>query len=361
MTKEKVETMRIKNYNVYFFLAMLIAVSVATFFVFKPFIIAILLASILAIVFQRPYDFFLKLSRGRRRLSAFLTSFIILLLIIIPFTLIVIMLGHEIMASYESISSNGDFYQKNIDPIVRMVQDSTLYEAFGLSQVLNKETFAQYSRQIGEFLLSFIQSAYLSVAHVFLMIFAMFFSLYYFFIDGKKFVSKVMHISPLRDSDENLLVQKFVSISRSTIKGTFVVSFLQGLVGGMVFYIAGVSSPVIWGIVMMFLSLIPMLGSSIVWFPAGIIMLLLGNVWQGVFILVAGFAVISLLDNILKPALVGKDAQLHPLLILFATLGGLALFGLSGFIVGPIIVALFVSMWEIYAVKFKNQLKRYNK
>lgn len=361
MLKGKSDSMKMKNYNVYFFFALLIAVSVITFFVFRPFIVAMLLASILAIVFQRPYKFFLKLSRGRRRISSFLTSFSILLLIIIPFTLIIVLLGREIMASYESVTSNGDFYQKNVEPIVRMVQSSPLYEPLGLSQVLSRENFTQYSQQMGEVLLSFIQSAYLSVAHVFLMIFAIFFSLYYFFIDGSDFVRRIMYISPLRDSDESLLVQKFVSISRSTIKGTFVVSFLQGLVGGMVFYIAGVSSPAIWGIAMMFLSLIPMLGSSIVWFPAGIIMLTLGNVWQGTFILAAGFAIISLLDNILKPALVGKDAQLHPLLILFATLGGLALFGLSGFIVGPIIVALFVSMWEIYGVEFKSQLRKYNK
>lgn len=360
MQKTKNTAMEIKNYNVYFFFAILVLVSVVTFFVFKPFIIAMLLASILAIIFQGPFEFFLRMTGGRKRISSFLTSLGILLLIIIPFTLIIVLLGREISTSYDSISSAGDIYQKNIDPIVRMIQKSPLYDLLDLAQVLNKESFTQYSGQIGQLFLSVVQSVYLSVAHAFFMIFVMFFSLYYFFIDGKEFVQKIMYISPLKDSEESLIVEKFVSISRSTMKGTFVVAFLQGLVGGSVLYIAGVSSPVIWGIVMMFLSLIPMLGSSLIWFPAGIIMLILGYTWQGIFILAAGFAIISLLDNILKPALVGKDAQLHPLLIFFATLGGLALFGLTGFIVGPIIVALFVSLWDIYGVEFKAQLKKYN-
>lgn len=173
-------------------------------------------------------------------------------------------------------------------------------------------------------------------------------------------MKKIMYLSPLRDSHEKLLVEKFISISRATMKGTLVVGLVQGSIGGITFALVGVPSAIAWGIVMVFLSLIPMFGTSLVWFPAGIIMLLIGNVWQGVVILAVGFGVISIIDNFLRPELVGKDTQMHPLVVFFATLGGISLLGFLGFIMGPIIVALFLTLWNIYAVEFKKQLKGYN-
>jgi predicted PurR-regulated permease PerM len=135
---------------------------------------------------------------------------------------------------------------------------------------------------------------------------------------------------------------------------------LQGLIGGMVFYIVGIPSAVVWGVVMMLFALIPMVGSAIIWFPVAIILLMIGSVWQGIVVLAVGIGLISTIDNIVKPKLVGKDTQLHPLFILLATLGGLAIFGLMGVIIGPIIVALFVSLWDIYGIEFKGQLQKYN-
>jgi predicted PurR-regulated permease PerM len=140
-----------------------------------------------------------------------------------------------------------------------------------------------------------------------------------------------------------------------------VIGAIQGLLGGLAFWIAGVPSPAIWGLIMILLSIIPMIGSTIVWLPAGIILLLVGDVWQGIFILSVGVGVISVIDNILRPKLVGKDTQMHPLLIFFATLGGIAFFGLPGFIIGPIIVSLFMALSEIYSIEFRDQLKEYNK
>jgi len=253
-----------------------------------------------------------------------------------------------------------DFYQKKVEPIIGGIKTSPLYDTLNLEQFVSKEAFSQYSKQLGQLALNFVQSAYSSVTHLFFMLFVMFFALYYFFIDGKDIVRKVMYISPLRDAHEDLLVEKFVSISRATIKGTFAVCLVQGMIGGMVFYIAGIQSAVIWGVVMALFAIVPMFGSAIVWFPIGIILLLSGSIWQGVFVLAVGMGLISTIDNILKPKLVGKDTQMHPLLVLLATLGGLALLGPAGVIVGPIIIALFVSLWDIYGIEFKKQLKEYN-
>lgn len=169
-----------------------------------------------------------------------------------------------------------------------------------------------------------------------------------------------MQLSPLKNEHERLLAEKFISISRATIKGTLVVGAIQGLLGGLAFWIVGVPSPAIWGLLMILFSIIPLVGSALVWLPAAIILLLMGQVWQGIFLLVVGFGVISLVDNILRPKLVGKDTQMHPLMIFFATLGGISLFGLPGFIIGPIVVSLFLALGEIYSIEFKSQLAEYN-
>jgi len=360
MINEKSSSMELKNYNVYFFFGVLVLVSITTFYIFKPFLIALLLAAILAIFFQKMYAFFLIKTKNRKGLSSLVTSLIILLIIIVPLVMIFFFVGNEIMSAYQSIAVSGDFYQNKVEPFIGQIKTSQFYNTLGLDQFLNKEAFTQYSRQLGQLALVFVQNAYLSVTHILFLIFVMFFSLYYFFIDGKEIVKKIMYVSPLRNSHENLLVDKFISISRATVKGTFVICMLQGLIGGMVFYIAGIPSAVVWGVTMMLFALIPMVGSAIIWFPVAIVLLMAGNIWQGILVLVIGFGLISTVDNIVKPKLVGKDTQLHPLLILLATLGGLTLFGLTGVIIGPIIVALFVSLWDIYGIEFKGQLQKYN-
>jgi predicted PurR-regulated permease PerM len=144
------------------------------------------------------------------------------------------------------------------------------------------------------------------------------------------------------------------------LKGTIIIGVIQGSLGGIMFWIAGVPSFVIWGVIMVILSIIPAIGSGLVWAPAGIILLFTGNIWEGIFVLLFGGIFISLVDNILRPKLVGNDTEMHPLLVFFATLGGLISFGIIGFIIGPVIMALFLALWEIYGKEFKRQLNKFN-
>lgn len=361
MKKKENKNIQLGNYNTYFFFGLLATISIVTFFIFKPFLVAMLLAAILAIFFQKLYEFFLSLTRGHKNLSSILTSLVVLLLIVIPLLIIALLVGNELVSSLQNAFGNGDFYHDKLGPFMEKMHSSALYSALNMQEFLGREAFVRYSSQLGELIMVLLQNAYLSAANTVLMILVIFFSLYYFFIDGKEIIRKIKYISPIKDAHENLLIQKFISMSEATIKGTFIVALIQGFIGGVVFYIAGIQSAVTWGVFMAVLSLLPMFGSSLIWFPASVIMLLEGNIWQGFFILATGFAFISIIDNILRPELVGKDTQMHPLLVFFATLGGLAVFGFAGFIIGPIIVALFVSMWEIFGVEFKSQLKRYNK
>lgn len=352
--------MEIKNYNSYFFLFTLIGVSIVTFFIFKPFLVAILLAAILTVIFHRPYRYFLKITKWHKRISAFLTSLFAILVFVGLFAGIVALIANETSNLLQSANSQGDLFEKYIEPAIKSVNSNSLLNSLGIKAVINKDSIVNSISQISQGTLSLVQKTYQSIAHFIFMAFIMFFTMYYFLIGGKDLLKKIMYLSPLKDSHEKILIEKFISISRATVKGTLVVAFVQGGIGGITFAIAGVPSATVWAVVMMFLSLIPMVGSSLVWFPVALVMLLTGNIWQGALILTVGLGIISLIDNFLRPGLVGKDIQMHPLVVFFATLGGISMFGFLGFIIGPIIVALFLSLWDIYAVEFKSQLNKFN-
>jgi predicted PurR-regulated permease PerM len=160
----------------------------------------------------------------------------------------------------------------------------------------------------------------------------------------------------LKDEYEDLIAKKFISMAKATIKGTIIIGVIQGTMGGITFAICGVGSSVFWGTVMVILSIIPGIGAALIWAPALMIKMLTGHTGQGIGILIGGI-VISMSDNFLRPLLIGKDTQMHSLLILFSTLGGIALFGIIGFILGPILAAVFLTVTEIYASEYGDELE----
>jgi len=351
--------MQLKSLNVSFFFLLLFAVGVAVFFIFQPFLTAIVAAAILATLFKKPYHTLERWLYGNRGVSALLTCLLVIVIIVTPLFLVLSLAIGEANSLY-SVLGQESVLQPFIEGTLSSVQQIPYSEVFLGDGVLNKEQILNDIKQLSQGALGLLQAAYFGVTHFIFWVFVMFFTLFYFLIDGKKVLHSLMQLSPLRDAHDRLLVEKFISISRATLKGTIVVGAIQGLLGGLMFWIAGIPSPAIWGLVMVLFSIIPMVGTAIVWVPAAIIMFFLGQIWQGIFILAVGFGVISVIDNILRPKLVGKDTQMHPLLIFFASLGGISLFGLPGFIIGPIIVSLFMALSEIYSIEFRDQLKEYN-
>ncbi|MDD5396838.1 MAG: AI-2E family transporter [Candidatus Moranbacteria bacterium] len=353
--------MELKNFNVNFFLLVLLGISVLTFLILQPFLIAIILAAILAVIFQRPFNFFLRISGDRRKISAFATALLGIIIFGGIFIGIISLVFTEVSSLFQQVSSqSGAYDQRYLDHLVSNINSNQVARSFGLDNFINKETVGKSISQLGQEAVVIFQKTYQSIVNFMFLTIVMFFTLYYFLIGGKDLVRKIMYLSPLRDSHEKILIEKFISMSRATIKGTLMIGVLQGTIGGLLFAAVGIHSAVVWGVVMMFLSLIPMFGTGLVWLPAGVIMLLLGNIWQGVTIILVGMGIISTVDNFLKPKLVGKDTQMHPLIVFFATLGGISLLGFLGFIIGPIIVALCITLWDIYAVEFKKQLRKYN-
>lgn len=351
--------MQLKSLNVYFFFLLLFAVGTVVFFIFKPFLTAIVAAAILATIFKKTYNRFEKWFKGWRGVSAFLTCLIVFAVIITPVLFVLSLAVGEANVLYHTLAERSSL-ENIINQGLVTIKSLPYANIFVNTQTLDQSQIIDNVRQSSQNALGLLQAAYQGVTQFVFWAFVMFFTLFYFLVDGKRGLQYLMRISPLRNEHDRLLIQKFISISRATLKGTIVIGILQGFLGGVMFWIAGVPSPAIWGLVMAFLSLIPMFGSGIVWLPAGIILLLLGHIWQGVFVLSVGLGIVSTIDNVLRPKLVGKDTQMHPLMVLFATLGGLSFFGLAGFVMGPIIMALFMALAEIYSIEFSEQLKEYN-
>jgi len=201
--------------------------------------------------------------------------------------------------------------------------------------------------------LMILQGTYAGILHFILVLFIMFLSMFYMFIDGKKLVARMVRLLPLQEKYDQLLIKDVNSIARATIKGTVLMAILQGIIISLIFWATGVPTPIFFGILLAVASVIPAIGSALVWLPVGIGMILFSHPTEGILIFLSGIFIVGTLDNFVRPRLVGKDTQLHPLLILFSTLGGIALFGLSGFIIGPIIISLLVALWDIYVLEYK--------
>jgi predicted PurR-regulated permease PerM len=177
----------------------------------------------------------------------------------------------------------------------------------------------------------------------------MLYILYFFLRDGDRLVDAVIRALPLGDRRERRLLAKFAEVSRATIKGTLIVGVVQGALGGLLFWVLGIPGPVFWGAIMTVLAVLPVVGTALVWAPAAIILLARGEIVKGVVLLAAGILVIGLVDNVLRPVLVGRDTQMPDYLVLLATLGGLGMFGMSGFVIGPVIAAFFLVVWDMFA------------
>jgi predicted PurR-regulated permease PerM len=180
--------------------------------------------------------------------------------------------------------------------------------------------------------------------------------MYFFLTDGPALLDAALAYVPLAASDKQHMLDRFVSVTRATLKGTVLIGAAQGALAGLAFWAVGIDGAIFWGAVMTVLSIVPGIGGALVWVPAAIILLVTGHVWQGIALGLFCGLVVGSIDNVLRPMLVGRDTQMHELLIFFSTLGGLLVFGAMGFILGPILAALFVTVWEMFRVTFSSEL-----
>ncbi len=345
-----------RRFSLSFLIVLLVVISGLFLAMIRGFLMTILLAAITAGLSSPLYRRILRRCRGRRALASGLTLLLLLALFLVPMIGFLGIVASEAYDISESVIPWINTQLEEPDAFVERLQGLPGIEKLMPYRELIFQKAGEMVGSLGSFLFdSLSASTRLTISfifHFFLMIYALFF----FLMDGSKLLEKILYYMPLESEDEQRMVDKFTSVTRAMLKGTLLVGLAQGALAGVALAIAGVEGAIFWGTVMVLLSVIPGIGTALVWGPAAIILLATGQTWQGVFLLLFCGLVVGSVDNFLRPRLVGRDTEMHELLILFTTLGGIMLFGVLGFILGPIVAALFVTIWEIYGIAFKEYL-----
>ncbi|QGZ38158.1 putative PurR-regulated permease PerM [Pseudoduganella flava] len=334
------------------FLLLLGLVTLAFLWILVPFAGAVFWGVVLAIVFAPLYYRLQNACGNRPNLAAFAALLLIVLMVILPLTMIAASLVQQAAAVYAMIESGQiDFsriFQRVINGLpawaltvldrLDLTNLATLQERVTAAAAQISQATARYALNAGRNALDFLVS-----------ITVMLYLLFFLFRDGRTVASRIRRAVPLSETYKQPLFDKFTTVIRATVKGNVLVAMAQGALGGMIFWLLGVPGPLLWGVVMAFLSLLPAVGAAIIWGPVALYFLLTGSIWQGVVLLLFGVLVIGLVDNLLRPVLVGKDTKLPDYIVLLSTIGGMALFGLNGFVIGPVIAALFIAAWDLFA------------
>lgn len=333
------------------FLLLLVAISAAFLFVISPFAGAIFWAMVLAIVFQPVHAYFSRKMGKRKTLAALVTLLLCVVMVILPLTLIAGSLVQQGTVLYAKINAGqfnaGVYFEQIMDRLpawaVKMLESVGMGDFATLQQTIT-DAAAQGSKFIASQAVSIGQNTVDFMIGLGIMLYLLFFLLR----DGDMLTARICEALPMSRLNTQYLLEKFTTVIRATLRGNVIVAATQGTLGGLLFWSMGISPALLWGVLMAFLSLLPAIGAAMIWGPVALYLLITGEIGKGVGMIAFGVLVIGLVDNILRPMLVGKDTRLPDYLVLISTVGGMALFGLSGFVIGPMVAALFLASWAIF-------------
>ncbi|SDL95591.1 Predicted PurR-regulated permease PerM [Oryzisolibacter propanilivorax] len=333
-------------------LLLLVVATLAFGAILWPFIGAVFWGVVLAILFYPLHRRLLARLPGRRNLAALITLALCLLVVIIPTALIAASLVQEASVAYARVRSGqlnyGQYAQQILDALPQWLL--SLLERLHLRSLTEvQERLSSVGAQASQFLATKALDVGQNTLQFVVSFGVMLYLLFFLLRDGARLAARIREAVPLDASHKQQLSTKFTTVIRATVKGNIVVALAQGALGGLIFWILGIQGPVMWGVLMAFLSLLPAVGAGLIWGPVALYFLATGAVWQAVALTAYGICVIGLVDNLLRPLLVGKDTKLPDYVVLISTLGGMALFGLTGFVIGPVIAALFIAVWDLYA------------
>jgi len=335
------------------FLLLLALVTLAFTWTIKGFLLPIFWAIVLSVLFTPLFRRLRKWMGGRGTPAALVTLLVVFLSVVVPIVGMGAAVTGEAVDVYQRVQTG----QIDLTEPIQTVEDflprvnrradelgidfDRIRENVTNGAIAASQTVASRLLNIGQQALQFT-----------LLLAVTFYVLFFFVRDADRLMEALIRALPLGDPREKRLFSKFANVTRATIKGTFVVAAVQGSLGGIAFWGLGLGSPILWGMMMAVCSLIPAVGPVIVWGPAAIYLLLVGSWGKAIILVAIGAGVIGVVDNALRPILVGRDAGMPDYLILLSTLGGLAAFGVSGIVIGPIVAGFFLTVWEIFAEEF---------
>ncbi len=332
-------------------------VTVLFFNLIKIFLVPLLLAAVFTALFYPLYERFLKLFRNNQTASAVLCCLALLLGLLGPVYTVLHLVAQEAVDLFETAEPKvREIISKGDEGLLGDIKGYPLLNRIDWDAIDWQSSLQDVAANTGKLITAVVNKTSQGTFQVLTDLFITLFTMFYFFRDGQKLIERIKYLSPLDDVYEEGLMHRFVSVSRATIKGTLLIGAAQGALGGLTLWMCGVGSPVLWGLVMVVLSIIPLIGAWLVLFPAAIIQIISGNIWAGIVIFVVTVVVILNIDNFLRPRLVGRAAGMHDLMIFFSTLGGISVFGIMGFIIGPVIAAFFLTLLDICSIEFKSSL-----
>jgi len=339
-------------------LVLTIAVSVLFFSMIQGLFLTLLFAALFAALIRPMYLRISKKLKGRRALASMITLMSWLLLIFIPF---VAFLSILVKQAVTAAGSYGPWIEENLgttDRVINWLESIPLVHKIYPDQGELIGILNSLIDSVSSIFVSSLSTITEGTVSFFFLSFVMLYSMFFFLIHGDKLLYKILYYLPLSDDQERRLLSKFKTVTRATLKGTFIIGVIQGSVAAVAMAVVGIPYTVFWGVVMAVLSVIPAIGPGLVWLPAGIVLIISGNIAAGLGLILFCAIVVGSIDNILRPILVGKDTQMPDLMIFLSTLGGISMFGIAGVVIGPLIAAVFLTFWDIYGTTFQDILPK---
>lgn len=334
------------------------AASLAFGWILWPFYGAILWATVLTILFAPLYRRLLTSMPKWPSIAALSTVTIIVVIVILPLAVLANLVVREAVAVYQQLESGELTLNVDFGWISRIVPAwlTRLWSGLGLDSVgaLRARSWAAIMEN-GGFLAGRAINLGQSTVSFVVSLLVMLYLLFFLIRDGRGLSVRIKDAIPLRPGQLQAVAERFTLAIRSILKGTLVVALAQGTLGGLIFWILGIRAPALWGALMGALSLLPVLGAGLVWLPAALYLLATGAIWKGLILFAYGVLVISLVDNILRPLLIGQETKIPDYVVLISTLGGIVVFGANGFILGPIIAVLFIALWSVFSTSYQRR------
>ena len=348
-----------ERFRTAFVLILVLAISALFVAVVWPFLQALLVGAILSGLCHPLYRWMVRLFRGRESLASAVTLLILFLLIVGPLSALLGLVvkqaltvsEHAIPWLQERFGAAGSF-----DVHQWLVERFPLIADLVPSQGEIVKNLGTAAKTAGGVLVNWASAFTAGTAGFFLHLFVMIYAMFFFLKDGRSILQKIFYYMPLRHEDEIRMLERFVSVTRATIKGSLLIGLIQGSLAGIAFYFAGIDGAAFWGTIMVVLSVIPGIGTALVWVPTVIYLYVIGSPVSATLLAIWCAGVVGTVDNFLRPRLVGRDAEMPDLLILIGTLGGLFFFGPIGFVIGPVVCGLFLTALDIYGATFKSIL-----
>jgi predicted PurR-regulated permease PerM len=320
--------------------------------VLRPFAGALLWGVVFAIVFAPVYRRLEHWMRGRASLAAIVTELIVVVMLILPLLFVTSALIGEVTGLYQGIQSGSVSPSRYLEHLFSVAPPWVLdvLEHFGISSLVEVQARASSAVvRASQLLAPRVLNLGHNILGFTLALFVMLYVLFFLLREGGSLAAHIREAIPMRAERVDALFARFAAVVRATVKSNLTIAVLQGAFGALIFMLLGIRSPILWGALMAILSLLPLVGAILVWLPTALYLVMTGSTWQGAILIVYGVLVIGLVDNVVRPLMVGKDARMPDYLVLLSTLGGISVFGVNGFIIGPLIAALFVATWDIFS------------